>query len=652
MVEKYVFGSPFETEAVTAQIPAKAFAGALACGEISVEKGFCYQCQMSDTDVIYGLGEANRGINKRGYRYVSNCTDDPHHTEDKTSLYGAHNFIVVSGKQHVGLFFDYPATISFDIGYTQQNLLTVSCERADLYLYVITGESAYDVVKQFRKMIGTSYIAPKYAFGFGQSRWGYKTAEDIERVVRGYRDHQLPIDMVYLDIDYMQDYKDFTVNAERFPAFEQFVQKMKAEKIHLIPIIDAGVKIEKGYEIYEEGLEKGYFCKREDGSAFVAAVWPGWTHFPDVLNPDARAWFGGKYELLTSLGIDGFWNDMNEPAIFYSEEGIRALNQAVSDHVKTFGADAMVDNPDAIPFEARGILERIQNNPEDYKRFYHNVNGTMIRHDLVHNLYGYNMTRAAGEALRKIAPDKNMLLFSRSSYIGMHRYGGIWTGDNQSWWSHILLNLKMLPSLNMCGFLYTGADLGGFGADTTRDLLLRWLALGVFTPLMRNHTALGTREQECYQFEQIEDFRHVVGVRYRLIPYLYSVYVKAAERGEMYFRPLGFDFPNDRRAVETEDQLLLGDEAMIAPIYTQNVSGRTVYLPEEMKFVKFMPDGTIYEEILPQGTHYVEVALNEVPLFIRKGKCIPVVEAAQSVEAIDLETVKYLGYEGAAYELR
>ena len=651
MVEKYVFGSPFETEAVTAQIPAKAFAGALACGEISVEKGFCYQCQMSDTDVIYGLGEANRGINKRGYRYVSNCTDDPHHTEDKTSLYGAHNFIVVSGKQHVGLFFDYPATISFDIGYTQQNLLTVSCERADLYLYVITGESAYDVVKQFRKIIGTSYIAPKYAFGFGQSRWGYKTAEDIERVVRGYRDHQLPIDMVYLDIDYMQDYKDFTVNAERFPAFEQFVQKMKEEKIHLIPIIDAGVKIEKGYEIYEEGLEKGYFCKREDGSAFVAAVWPGWTHFPDVLNPDARAWFGGKYELLTSLGIDGFWNDMNEPAIFYSEEGIRALNQAVSDHVKTFGADAMVDNPDAIPFEARGILERIQNNPEDYKRFYHNVNGTMVRHDLVHNLYGYNMTRAAGEALRKIAPDKNMLLFSRSSYIGMHRYGGIWTGDNQSWWSHILLNLKMLPSLNMCGFLYTGADLGGFGADTTRDLLLRWLALGVFTPLMRNHTALGTREQECYQFEHVEDFRHVIGVRYRLIPYLYSVYVKAAERGEMYFRPLGFDFPDDRRAVETEDQLLLGDEAMIAPVYTQNVSGRTVYLPEEMKFIKFLPDGTVCEKILSQGTHYVEVALNEVPLFIRKGKCIPVVDAAQHVEAIDLGTVKYLGYEGAEYEI-
>ena len=660
MVQKYVFGSPFETEAVTAG-PAAAveYTGQAVCGDIpvdiSLENGFACSCQLADTDIVYGLGEANRGINKRGYRYVSNCTDDPHHTEEKVSLYGAHNFVIISGKKHVGLFFDYPSNISFDIGYTRQDLLTVCCERADLYLYVITGESARDVARQFRMIIGKSYIAPRYAFGFGQSRWGYKTAADIEGVVEGYRENGIPLDMVYMDIDYMQDYKDFTVNPERFPDFGEFVQKMKAEKIHLIPIIDAGVKIEQGYDIYEEGVEKGYFCKRENGSDFVAAVWPGWTHFPDVLNPEARAWFGGKYQILTDLGIDGFWNDMNEPAVFYSEEGIRALNQAIDDHVKAFndagGAADLLNNASAVPYEARAILEKIQNNEEDYRRFYHKVDGKMIRHDLVHNLFGFNMTRAAGEALQKIAPEKKMLLFSRSSYIGMHRYGGIWTGDNQSWWSHILLNLKMMPSLNMCGFLYTGADLGGFGSDTTRDLLLRWLALGVFTPLMRNHTAIGTREQECYQFGQIEDFRHVIGVRYRLIPYLYSEYLKAAENDEMYFRPLGFDYPDDRRAVETEDQLMLGDEAMIAPVYTQNVSGRTVYLPEEMKFVKFMPDGSLYEEILSQGTHYVEVALNEVPLFIRKDRCIPVVDAAQNVDAIDMGTVQYIGYDGAAYEI-
>jgi len=668
MVEKYVFGSPFETEAVTAKMEAVEFTGQELCSDISLhvslENGFCCSCQMEDADVIYGLGEANRGINKRGYQYVSKCSDDPNHTEEKTSLYGAHNFIILSGKKQVGLFFDYPANMYFDIGYTRQDTLTVSCERADLYLYVITGVSAYDVAKQFRKIIGKSYLAPKYAFGFGQSRWGYKTSEDIETVVSGYRDNQIPIDMVYMDIDYMQDYKDFTVNPTRFPDFPQFVQKMKVEGIHLIPIIDAGVKIEKGYDIYEEGVEKGYFCKREDGSDFVAAVWPGWTHFPDMLNPDVRDWFGGKYKRLTDLGIDGFWNDMNEPSIFYSEEGIEALNQAIVDYARKLdgnqrdskadnddAAEDIMNNANAIPGNIREMMDQLQNNSEDYKRFYHNVNGKKVRHDLVHNLYGFNMTRAASEALHRIMPDKRILLFSRASYIGMHRYGGVWTGDNQSWWSHILLNLKMMPSLNMCGFLYIGADLGGFGSNTTRDLVLRWLALGVFTPLMRNHAALGTREQECYQFEHIEDFRHVIGVRYRLIPYLYSEYLKAVERDEMYFRPLGFDYPDDRRAVETEDQLMLGSEVMIAPVYTQNVSGRIVYLPEEMKFVKFMPDGSIYEEVLSQGTHYVEVALNEVPLFIRKEKCIPIVDVARNVDAIDMSTVQYLGYDKAEYEL-
>lgn len=663
MVKKYVFGNPFETDAVTAKIEISEQTGDIGCGSISTENGFCFRYQMDRDDVIYGLGEANRGINKRGYQYVSKCSDDPNHTEEKTSLYGAHNFIVISGKQNVGLFFDYPSNLTFDIGYTKQDLLTVSCERADLYLYVITGESAYDVTKQFRKIIGKSYIAPKYAFGFGQSRWGYKTAEDISNVVKGYRDNQIPVDMVYLDIDYMQDYKDFTVNPERFPDFPKFVQGMKDKDIHLIPIIDAGVKIEDGYDIYEEGVEKGYFCKREDGSDFVAAVWPGWTHFPDVLNPAAREWFGSKYEVLTDLGIDGFWNDMNEPAIFYSEEGIQEVNKAIATYAKelegigigqTAGDDEgedIMNNANALPGEVRSKMEQLQNNPEDYKRFYHNVNGKMVRHDLVHNLYGFNMTRAAGEALQKIAPDRKMLLFSRSSYIGMHRYGGIWTGDNQSWWSHILLNLKMMPSLNMCGFVYTGSDLGGFGSNATRDLVLRWLALGVFTPLMRNHAALGTREQECYQFENIEDFRHVIGVRYRLIPYLYSEFLKAVNNDDLYFRPLGFDYPDDRRAVETEDQLMLGKELMITPVYTQNVSGRTVYLPEEMKFIKFMPDGSIYEEIMDKGTHYIDVALNEVPLFIRKGKCIPIVDVAQSVAQIDMGTVRYLGYEGASYEL-
>ena len=335
---------------------------------------------------------------------------------------------------------------------------------------------------------------------------------------------------------------------------------------------------------------------------------------------------------------------MNEPSIFYSAEGIEEAKKT---------AQSFIDDKEGkvLMYHVMGALGSLSNSHDDYKRFYHNVDGKKVVHEKVHNLFGYNMTRAAGEAFERIDPEKRFLMFSRSSYIGMHRYGGIWTGDNKSWWSHILLNLKMMPSLNMCGFLYTGADLGGFGEDTTRDLLLRFLALGVFTPLMRDHSAMGTREQECYQFGDTSDFRHVIGVRYRLLPYLYSEYMKAALSDDMYFKPLAFVWPEDKMARGIEDQLVLGNEIMIAPVYTQNAAGRYVYLPEEMKFIKFLPDGSISEEIMEKGIHWIDVALNEIPLFIRSGKCIPVADAAECVDEINYDTIRLLGYDGAEYAL-
>ena len=654
MIRKYIYGTPFETEAVVTDIAQTD--GAPAYGVIDTQDGFAFTYIMEEDDIVYGLGEANRGINKRGYCYISDCTDDPDHTEDKRSLYGAHNFIVITGKKTFGLFFDYPSKLTFDVGYTRMDTLKVFCADADLALYVIDGNSPYDIVKQFRGMIGRSYIPPKFAFGFGQSRWGYKTKEDFEKVAQSYRENHIPLDMIYMDIDYMDSYKDFTVN-DGFKDFPAFVQEMKNQHIRLVPIIDAGVKIEDGYDVYEEGVKNRYFCQREDGSDFVAAVWPGDTHFPDVLNPEARKWFGDKYRFLTDQGIEGFWNDMNEPAIFYSKEGLEEAKEMARKFAETGtsnwdGSEKSEEAKEDIGVWQLGDkLGSLSNSQDDYKRFYHNVNGQMVRHDKVHNLFGFNMTRAAGEAFERIDPDKRFLMFSRSSYIGMHRYGGIWTGDNKSWWSHILLNLKMMPSLNMCGFLYTGADLGGFGADTTRDLLLRFLALGVFTPLMRNHAALGTREQECYQFENVEDFRHVVGVRYRLLPYLYSEYMKAALTDDMYFKPLSFVYPDDKMARHIEDQLMLGNEIMIAPVYEQNAKDRYVYLPEEMKFVKFLPDGSISDEVLEKGIHYVDIALNEVPLFIRSGRCIPVADAAECVDEINMDTIRLIGYDGAEYVL-
>ena len=636
MIKKYIFGNPIETGAVTANIePCEGVVEHF--NEIETDESIIFNYAMHKEDIVYGLGEANRGMNKRGGIYRSFCTDEPNQTEEKQSFYGVHNFAVITGIISIGIFVDCPGEVCFDIGYTASDMLNIRLESKDFVIYIIEGKNAYDIVKQFRGMTGRSYIAPRWAFGYQQSRWSYMNEDEIREVVKKHRENNIPLDAVYMDIDYMERYKDFTVSDEAFPDFPQFVREMRESGIRLVPIIDAGVKIEEDYDIYEEGKEKGYFCKRADGSDFVAAVWPGKTHFPDFLNPEARKWFGSKYKRLTDCGIEGFWNDMNEPAMFFTEEGEKKAKQLVRD----FDFDA--NNPHKF-FELGGTIIGLANRAEDYKNFYHNVDGKQIRHDKVHNIYGANMTRAAGEAFDEISPDKRLLMFSRASYIGSHRYGGIWTGDNQSWWSHLLMNIKMMPSLNMCGFLYSGADIGGFGCNTTRDLLMRWLGFGIFTPLMRNHSAKGTRRQECYNLGDTEDFANIISIRYSLIPYLYSEYMKACLNDDMLFKPLSFEYPTDSFASEVEDQLILGESLMLAPIYEQNARGRYVYLPEDMLLVVFRSSSVRRYKVLQKGIHYITADVNEVPVFIRKGKLLPLCRTAQCTDELDTSMFELIAY--------
>ncbi len=645
MIQHYRFGKPFRTDAVVREVPLGEKGAAPRFEVQGNGKEFVFR--MKPEDIVYGLGETVRGINKRGWAYVSNCTDDGLHTEGKHSLYGAHNFLIVAGRAGAfGAFFDYPGKIRFDVGCADPELLRVSPEEPNLDVYVIEGKDPPEIAREFRGLVGRSYIPPKWAFGYGQSRYSYMDEDEVREVVRRHREAGVPLDSVYLDIDYMDRYKDFTVNEKTFPDFPAFVREMREQHIHLVPIIDAGVKIEKGYRTYDEGVKGGYFCKKADGSDFVGAVWPGKVHFPDVLNPRARAWFGGQYGALLDAGIDGFWNDMNEPALFYSEDRLAAA----------LGEIRKLAEKEAGPAEAERLKELargLANAPEDYASFYHRpAEGGPVRHDRVHNLYGYNMTRAAAEAFRKLAPGKRILLFSRSSYIGMHRYGGIWTGDNCSWWAHLLLEIHMMPSLNLCGFLYSGADIGGFGDDTTEDLMLRWLAFGIFTPLMRNHSAKGTRRQEFYRFRNRAAFRNLIGLRYALLPYLYSEYMKAALKDGLYFRPLAFDYPEDPHAAEVGDQLLLGGSVMLAPVYTQNASGRTVYLPERMKLVRMKSADDVTEEIAEPGFRYIPVAPDEAAFFIRPGKLVPLSRGGQSVEDVDFRSLRLLGYvrDKAEYE--
>lgn len=640
MIQKYVYRHPFPTDAVVKEI--ETAKEPLPFFETDNQGSFTYT--LAEDDIVYGLGEQIRGINKRGWQYVSWNYDNPNHHEDTRSLYGSHNFIIVCGKVTFGAFFDYPGKMEFDIGYTRRDTMQIKAAKNDLTVYIITGENEKDIVKQFRGIIGRSYIPPLWAFGYGQSRWGYKNEADIREVAAKYKAAGIPLDSIYLDIDYMERYKDFTVDEERFPDLKGLAADMQAEGIHLVPIIDAGVKIEDGYSVYEEGVEKNYFCKNAEGGDFVGAVWPGRVHFPDFLQPEARDWFGKKYAVLTEQGIDGFWNDMNEPAIFYTED---RLADTCAEIEKLTAGNMGIDEY----FAFTGMVAGLNGNIGDYDKFYHNVNGQMVKHSEVHNLYGMNMTRSANEALREICPDKRTLFFSRSSYVGAHRYGGIWQGDNKSWWSHILQSMQQLPALNMAGFLFTGSDTGGFGCDTTEDLMLRWLQYSLFTPLFRNHSADGTREQELYRFSNADAAGNMIRIRYSLVPYLYSEFLKAALQDEMMFRPLAFDFADDADAKQVDDQLLLGNELMIAPIYKQNAKGRYVYLPEEMMLVRMRSDEDYETEILPKGHHYVPAELNELVFFIRNQKAIPFAKAAKNTAETDWNTVRLLGYSGCSYEM-
>ena len=286
-IQRFSIGNPINTEAVVQNLPKEKgdfpyftriqdveLKSDENSQETMIQKDYLLY-RMDEKDRIYGLGENVRGINKRGWIYESNCTDDPYHMETKHSLYGAHNFFVVSGKETFGAFVDYPGKLVLDMGYERMDEIRITPKDWNLDLYIIEGDSILQIVKAFRQLIGRSYIPPKWAFGFGQSRWGYQNEGDIRAVVKGYRDNGIPLDSVYLDIDYMEGFKDFTVNEERFPDFPKFVEEMKQEHIHLVPIIDAGVKIEEGYEVYEEGVKQGHFCKDQAGKEFVGAVTGG-----------------------------------------------------------------------------------------------------------------------------------------------------------------------------------------------------------------------------------------------------------------------------------------------------------------------------------------------------------------------------------------
>ena len=647
-VHCFHFGSPFNTEAVVARSFTEVNHNPQYLSIRHENNGLTIEYLLAAEDRVYGMGQSVGGLNKRGRKFNTWCSDDPSHTPEKEALYGSHPFLIVDGQATFGLFIDYPGEMFFDIGFTDKNRLEIHIPSSDVAIYEITSASKKAIVRDFRQLIGKPYMPPRWGLGYQQCRWSYDDAREIDEVIDGFRENDIPCDTVFMDIDYMVDYKDFSIDSKKFPEFPSWVQKKKAQGIRVIPIIDAGVRIEEGYDVYEEGVEKGYFCKTEGGELFKAAVWPGLCAFPDFLKPEARQWWGRLYQRLIDQGVEGFWNDMNEPALFYSPKGLeKAIDTVSAARGKNIGIHEF--------FSLKDAILNMANSREDYRSFYHEPEpDKRVNHEQVHNLYGTNMTRAAYEGFAEIDPDKRYLMFSRASSVGAHRYGGIWFGDNHSWWEHLKLNMQMLPGANFCGFLYSGSDMGGFGANSSAELVVRWTQLGVFTPLMRNHAALGTRHQEPFAFDSqsMDIMREHIKLRYRMVPYLYSEFMKAVDSNDALFYPLAFEF-DDAHSQQVEDQLLVGESLMCTPVYEQNARGRYVYLPEDMLLWKVKQHDQLTMDIMETGHHYLPVALEEMPVFIRKNSILPLVEASAYVEEKQhkvLDCIVYL-YDHAEYHL-
>ncbi|HPP05186.1 MAG TPA: glycoside hydrolase family 31 protein [Spirochaetota bacterium] len=640
----YKFGNPFNTGATILNLKDNLFKNDLKVKYFEhkiLENKVILKSKLSKSASIYGLGQSLGSLNKKGRRYRLYSNDDPLHTPEKESLYGNHPFIIIEdSKNCYGVFIDSPSEMIFDIGWSDNDFLQIEIKNRNFSLYIMDYGDKMRIIKEYLSITGKPYIPPKWAFGYQQSRWSYPDKKSVQRIVEQFRKGDIPCDAIYLDIDYMRDYKIFTVDDKKFPDFKRFVYDMLKNGIKLVPIIDPGVKIEKDYFVYEEGVKNNYFCKDENNKDFIGAVWPGLTCFPDFLNSKTQKWWGEMYRNLTQYGINAFWNDMNEPAIFFTKKGLSSIKEEFE----------KIKDKEDIGFEIFSIKEKfnaLSNNVEDYKSFYHILdNGERVNHNDVHNLYGYKMAEATAMGLKSLLPQKRYFLLSRSSYAGLHRFAAIWMGDNQSWWEHILVNIRMLQSLNICGFFYTGADIGGFGGNASYDLIIRWMQLGIFSPLFRNHSAIGTRDQEPWAFDKDtkEILRDIIRLRYALIPYIYSEYMRSVIELKPLILPLCFEF-EDPICKNIEDQFMFGSSLMVAPIYIQNANGRFVHLPETKWLLWRLRKYENREmKLYEKGDYFINADLSESLVFIKENSLIVLTEPQNYVGEKIIRELTFIGF--------
>lgn len=553
--------------------------------------------KLGKDDAIYGLGDKPGCLNKRGYSYVNWNTDDPApHVDSFKSLYKSIPFFIVLGDEYCyGIFADNTYKTTFDFGFENTDYYFVEHEKGELDYYFMPGNDMAEVVGLYTSLTGTTPLYQRWIYGSHQSRWGYYTQDEVLDIADKFRELDIPCDVIHMDIDYMNGYRVFTFDDKKFPDVKGLSEKLADRGVKLISIIDPGVKKDEDYFMYKEGMEMDAFAHDTDGRVYENAVWPGISVFPDFTKQSVRNWWGDKTKILLEHGISGIWNDMNEPASFNGPL------------------------PDDVQFEYGA-------------------------HEKVHNIYGHFMAKATYEGLAKNDGGKRPFVLTRAAYAGSQKYCGGWTGDNHSIWAHIALSLEQVCNLSVSGLAMCGSDIGGFGSDTTPELLVRFYEAAVFVPFFRNHSAMGTRRQEPWQFDEttIDAVRKTVKLRYRFIPYIYDLAHECEKTGAPIVRPLVYEYPVDKHVRNISDEYMLGSFVLVAPVIAPGKEAREVYLP----------DGDWYDYYTGEkysGGRYIlaDAPLDKVPVFIKAGAIIPVADGKiRSTEDITEDKISILTYPG------
>ncbi|EHK2305882.1 glycoside hydrolase family 31 protein [Clostridium perfringens] len=544
------------------------------------EKGNVYISKVNDCLAYYGLGEKGGDLNKKGFYTENFNTDDPETDDDSITYYKTIPFYVALKEEATyGIFFDNSFRSYFDMGKEMGDRIFFGAIGGQIQYYFIPGENIKEVVKNYTALTGRMEMPPLWSLGYQQCRFSYFSQEEVRELVKTFEEKDIPLDVVYLDIDYMDGFRVMTFKTPNFDDAAGLISDLKEKGIRTITIIDPGVKVDEEYDVFKRGKEGNHFTKKLDGEMFIGAVWPGDSAFPDFSNKDCREWWKSELKkFISEHGMDGIWNDMNEPCVFNN------------DH--------------------KTMLETCL----------HNSDNGVIEHKEFHNRYGFEMSRCSKEAQEELHPNERGFSMTRATYAGGQRYSSVWTGDNMSLWSQMRMSISMNANLGISGFSFVGNDVSGFGLDSSEELFIRWMEMGPFIPIFRNHSNMYTRRQEPWAFgpraEKIA--KKSIELRYELLPYIYDLYYISHKEGLPIFRPMIMEYEKDMNLLNMREQFMLGENMLVAPVLYEGERSKTVYLPKGSWFNYFTM------EKLQGGKWYkLPCELDEILVFVKEGAIIP-----------------------------